>query len=109
MQHILCFHVRQFHNFQPPLANLLPDQGQGGGQAIEDGAALGALFTHLNSSDDISERVQLFEDVRKNRASAMQMFSNVGQDEAEKMEKDAQPFVRGPVPSTYMLLDYSVK
>lgn len=28
----------------------------------------------------------------------MQMFSNAGQDEAEKVEKDARPYVVGPVP-----------
>jgi hypothetical protein len=28
----------------------------------------------------------------------MQMFSNAGQEEAEKIEKDAQPFVDGAVP-----------
>jgi len=28
----------------------------------------------------------------------MQMFSNAGQDQAEKVEKDARPFVVGPIP-----------
>jgi len=74
------------------------DQGQGGGQAIEDGAALGALLSHIQSLDDVPKRLQLFEQVRKKRGSAMQMFSNAGQEEAEKIEKDAQPFVDGAVP-----------
>jgi salicylate hydroxylase len=74
------------------------DQGQGGGQAIEDGGALGALFSHVKSIEEIPVRLKLFEEVRRNRASAMQMFSNAGQDQAEKVEKDARPFVVGPVP-----------
>jgi salicylate hydroxylase len=31
--------------------------------------------------------------VRKNRASVMQIFSNAGQDEAEKIHKDAAKFI----------------
>ncbi|KAI9661304.1 MAG: hypothetical protein M1821_009631 [Bathelium mastoideum] len=75
------------------------DQGQGGAQAIEDGAALGALLSKLRSVEEVPARLRLFERVRKNRASAMQIFSNVGQDQAEKNQAKAQQYVDGPVPS----------
>jgi salicylate hydroxylase len=50
-------------------------QGQGGGQAIEDGAALGVLFDQLHDKEAIENRLQLFEQVRRNRGSALQILS----------------------------------
>ena len=75
------------------------DQGQGGGMAIEDGAALGVLFSNLPSKDEISNRLALFQRLRLDRVSAMQVFSSVGQDEAAKIAHLAQPYVKGPLPS----------
>ncbi|RPB23406.1 FAD/NAD(P)-binding domain-containing protein [Terfezia boudieri ATCC MYA-4762] len=77
---------------------MLPHQGQAGAQALEDGAALAVMLSQLHSSDEIPRRLELFEKVRINRASALQIFSNVGQDQGERMQKDAQPYVNGPVP-----------
>ena len=88
------------------------DQGQGGAQSIEDGAAIGILFKNIpkNLIDsqasleaEISKRLSAFEDVRKIRASVMQIFSSAGQDEAEKMRDEAMRFL-GPgvkVPGEY--------
>ena len=57
---------------------LIPEtvQGQGGGQAIEDGAALGILFDQLKDTSAIEKRLQLFEQVRRNRGSALQILSS---------------------------------
>lgn len=52
-------------------------QGQGGGQAIEDGAALGILFDQVRDTVAIENRLQLFEKVRRSRGSALQILSNV--------------------------------
>ena len=60
---------------------------------------MGALFSHVKSIDEVPQRLRLFEEVRKNRASAIQIFSNAGQDEASKIEEAAKPFVQGPIPS----------
>jgi salicylate hydroxylase len=79
---------------------MLPHQGQGGGMAVEDGAALGVLFSRLRSKDEISDRLALFERLRLDRVSAMQIFSSVGQDEAAKIAHRAQPYVKGRVPTT---------
>lgn len=51
-------------------------QGQGGGQAIEDGAALGILMDQVEDTGAIENRLQLFEKVRLNRGSALQILSN---------------------------------
>ncbi|RYP28642.1 hypothetical protein DL767_007124 [Monosporascus sp. MG133] len=55
---------------------MLTFQGQGGGQAIEDGAALGILLDQVRNHEDVEERLQLFEQVRRNRGSALQILSN---------------------------------
>ncbi|KAL9086988.1 MAG: hypothetical protein Q9159_003882 [Coniocarpon cinnabarinum] len=62
------------------------DQAQGGAQAIEDGAALGVLFSELTTKDraTIEERLQLFQDVRIGRASTVQVMSN----QAAELEQD---------------------
>jgi hypothetical protein len=73
-------------------------QGQAGAQAIEDAAALGILFPSnfpsSPSTEDISARLQIFENMRRNRASALQMFSNAGQDELEKIRESVVPYMR---------------
>ncbi|KAG8527708.1 uncharacterized protein KY384_007862 [Bacidia gigantensis] len=56
---------------------MLTFQGQGGGQAIEDGAALGVLFDQLSDKAAIEDRLQLFEQVRRNRGSALQILSGI--------------------------------
>jgi len=69
--------------------------------AIEDGAALGVLFSDLRSKDEIPDRLALFQRLRLNRVSAMQVFSSVGQDEAAKIADVVQPYIEGPVPSKF--------
>ncbi|KAE8376614.1 hypothetical protein BDV26DRAFT_293950 [Aspergillus bertholletiae] len=75
---------------------MLPHQGQGGGQAIEDAGALSVIFTRLPAkptADDIRDRLAVFERVRIKRASVMQIFSNAGQDQAWKIREDAQQYM----------------
>ena len=118
MPRTLCSHVGPHllvpivvsQEYRPHLFRL--DQGQGAAQSIEDGAAIGILFSKIpqtskdseaNLDAEISTRLSAFEDVRKVRASVMQIFSSAGQDEAEKMRDEAIRFL-GPgikVPSEY--------
>ena len=51
-------------------------QAQGGGQAIEDGAALGILLDQKYDEETLKARLALFEGVRRNRASSIQILSN---------------------------------
>ena len=71
---------------------MLPHQGQGGAQSIEDSVALGIALTNCTPKE-LPSRLQLFEKVRRTRASVMQIFSNAGQDEAEKIHADAAKFI----------------
>ena len=83
---------------------MCPDQGQGGAQAIEDAAAMGTLLANippnnLDSKAIIEQRLHMYQEVRRRRAAAIQIFSNSGQDEAEKVEQEARGYVDGSVPS----------
>ncbi|KAK2035334.1 FAD dependent oxidoreductase [Colletotrichum zoysiae] len=72
---------------------MLPHQGQGGAQAIEDGVALGVCFSNVTSVAEVPERLKLFEEIRRNRASAITIFSNAAQDQAGKIREAASEFV----------------
>jgi salicylate hydroxylase len=60
------------------------DQGQGGAQAIEDGFALGIALASASPAQ-VSSRLLIYEEIRRHRASVMQILSNAGQDEGEKI------------------------
>ncbi|KAL8725442.1 MAG: hypothetical protein Q9181_006415, partial [Wetmoreana brouardii] len=73
---------------------MLPNQAQGGAQSIEDGAAIGILLQDLQSdssdlADKIEQRLKAFETVRRKRASLIQIFSNTGQNEPQKIRDAA--------------------
>ncbi|KAH8727995.1 hypothetical protein GQ44DRAFT_785370 [Phaeosphaeriaceae sp. PMI808] len=55
---------------------MLTFQGQGGEQAMEDGAALGVLLDQVRNQEAVEDRLQLFEQVRRNRGSALQILSS---------------------------------
>lgn len=75
------------------------DQAQGGNQAIEDAGALGVCLSGIKSLGDIPCRLELVQNIRRERAAAIQIFSNAGQDQSHRIEKEAQKYVKGPVPS----------
>lgn len=68
---------------------MLPHQGQGGAQAIEDGLALGLCLSSFNTdnmSDELEERLEIFEAIRKERASCIQLFSNFSRDDGKSIQ-----------------------
>lgn len=68
------------------------DQGQGGAQGIEDGVAMGIVMAGAQA-DQVQERLRVFEGLRRKRCSAMQIFSNAGQDEVERVRAEASEFM----------------
>ncbi|KAL5044358.1 hypothetical protein BDW71DRAFT_199045 [Aspergillus fruticulosus] len=75
---------------------MLPHQGQGGAQAIEDGAALGEIFAGIKDAptkDEIHDRLRIFEKVRLRRVSAMQVLSDAGQDRVFEVRERAQQYM----------------
>ncbi|CAG8979137.1 hypothetical protein HYALB_00000270 [Hymenoscyphus albidus] len=60
---------------------MLPNLGQGGAQGIEDGLVLGLVLHGCTAKSKISERLALYEKIRRNRAASIQVLSNFGLDE----------------------------
>ncbi|TPX07946.1 uncharacterized protein E0L32_010401 [Thyridium curvatum] len=54
---------------------MMPDQSQGACQAIEDAAALGLVFSKKHFQGDIREALEVYEQVRKPRATKVQAAS----------------------------------
>lgn len=55
---------------------MLPDQSQGACQALEDAAALGIIFSNAYTfTTDVSAGLQLYEHIRKTRATKVQAAS----------------------------------
>lgn len=66
-----------------PYPQMFPATGQGGSQSMEDAGALGTIFSHLPSTSSLPERLHIYEKLRKERTTAVQMLSGLifGQEE----------------------------
>jgi salicylate hydroxylase len=84
---------RKKEPFHVAVGNNNTVQGQGGGQAIEDGAALGILLDQIHDPDAIEERLQLFEQVRRNRGSALQILSNTNPPASQSVRDAAAAYL----------------
>jgi len=51
---------------------MMPDQSQGACMAIEDAAAIGIIFSEKHFNGDVKEALQVYEQVRKPRATRVQ-------------------------------------
>ncbi|KAK3940044.1 hypothetical protein QBC46DRAFT_459220 [Diplogelasinospora grovesii] len=54
-----------------------PHQGQGAGQAMEDAAALSVVLPRGTAPASVAERLKLYEEIRYERAHAIQEYSRV--------------------------------
>ncbi|EOA83036.1 uncharacterized protein SETTUDRAFT_156683 [Exserohilum turcica Et28A] len=71
----------------------LPHQGQGAGVAIEDAASLAVLLPSGIKPEDISERLELYQRIRKDRADRIQEHSRLaGADLNDKTAEDMSRF-----------------
>jgi salicylate hydroxylase len=87
---------------------MLPFGGQGSNMAMEDAGALGFLFQGLDGDHPelIGERLALFEKVRKNRASRVQVLSKVRGGREKVVEDEVRRYADGPTDRKYLpLLD----
>ena len=79
---------------------MLPHKGQGAASSVEDAAALGVVFKDIESNDPsaIADRLQIFQDIRLNRASATQLYSH---------ENFLSDTINGPKPKIFKYLPES--
>ena len=56
---------------------------------------MGVCFSNLSTfnAEVLEQRLQIYEKIRINRASVMQVFSNAGQDQAEIIREAASKFM----------------
>lgn len=84
---------------------MLPFGAQGANQAIEDAGALGALFSVGNeSANDVSNRLSLYEEVRRLRASRIQLLSRVRLGKEKEVEARVRQYADPPgsdVPTSF--------
>ncbi|KAG6986533.1 6-hydroxynicotinate 3-monooxygenase [Physcia stellaris] len=71
---------------------MLPFGGQAANQALEDAGALGTLLANVTSREEMQHRLKLFEDIRKPRASAIQILSSVRVGLEEKVQDKLQRY-----------------
>ncbi|KAI0835816.1 putative salicylate hydroxylase [Hypoxylon sp. FL0890] len=84
---------------------MLPFGAQGANQAIEDAGALGALFGSGESVADLSNRLALFEQVRRLRASRVQSLSRVRLGREKEVEDRVRQYAEPPgsdVPTSFL-------
>ncbi|KAL3704492.1 hypothetical protein TMatcc_008163 [Talaromyces marneffei ATCC 18224] len=91
---------------------MLPFGGQGSNMAIEDAGALGVLFNGIETSQ-VEDRLALFEKIRYNRASRVQLLSRARVGEEMTVEAQVRRYAESPdilVPTNHQertMHDYS--
>ena len=89
----------------------MPHLGQGCAQAVEDAAVLALLFPVDSSAIDVPRKLELFETIRKNRVSGIQMLSRTpvfSFEEAPEAVEKARPFFpEGKVPCMFHVAIWS--
>ncbi|KAI8649947.1 FAD-binding-3 domain-containing protein [Fusarium sp. Ph1] len=81
---------------------MLPHQGQGGAQSLEDGAALGALFPANTTVDQIPQRLELYNKVRYGRAVTVMLMSRINDERRGEMMDELRSYVPDAVLPTDM-------
>ncbi|KAI0456129.1 hypothetical protein F5B21DRAFT_513484 [Xylaria acuta] len=72
---------------------MLPHQGQGGAQALEDAAALGALFAVDTAPEKVSELLEIYNEVRYDHTVTISIFSRVSIERREEVLDELRRFV----------------
>ena len=69
---------------------------------MEDGAALGIVLQGVTNPEEIEERLELYQRIRRTRASVIQVLSNVGADQCHLVYDDLKEFLpEENIPSKY--------
>ncbi|KAJ2973350.1 hypothetical protein NUW58_g8957 [Xylaria curta] len=72
---------------------MLPHQGQGGAQALEDAAALGALFASDTAPEKVGELLEIYNEARYRHTVTICMFSRVALERREEVLDELRRFV----------------
>ncbi|OLN96868.1 3-hydroxybenzoate 6-hydroxylase 3 [Colletotrichum chlorophyti] len=93
---------------------MLPYQEQGDAMGIEDGVALGVVMSGVSNPSEVEKRLEQYERIRRDRTRAVQILSNVDQDQYHLVEEELLQFLptenipRDPQESIIFHFDYDV-
>jgi hypothetical protein len=65
----------------------LPHQGQGGAVALEDAAALGVVLERGLKSEEVEDRLKLYQEIRKYRADRLQQYTRLAGEDLKPGEQ----------------------
>ena len=82
---------------------MLPFGGQGSNLAVEDAGSLGYLLRGVNDATSLKDRLHLFEQARKARASRVQILSSVRAGREKEVEEELRRYADPPNSSTFSL------
>ncbi len=86
---------------------MLPHLGQGGALSLEDAVALGIVLCGAAGSEEIERRLGLYEKIRRNRTSIIQILSSVGIDQTPLIRDELKPFIaEKDIPSKLLAIFY---
>ncbi|WYZ41250.1 hypothetical protein EsH8_V_000145 [Colletotrichum jinshuiense] len=77
---------------------MLPVQAQGAAMAVEDAAALGVLLSNVASKDDVSARLELFNELRVKRVAATQTISSMHKWDPSRISDEQSRYFDGRIP-----------
>ena len=60
---------------------------------LEDGVVLGMVLSDVRKAEDIDEALDLYENIRRSRVSAIQILSNVGQDQTSLVRDELRQYL----------------
>ncbi len=87
---------------------MLPFGGQGATQGMEDAAVLGILLQH-QKSDKLEDVLALFETIRKNRATRVQILSSARAGRESQVAEKIAPYLDETAPKAPMSLPERVQ
>jgi salicylate hydroxylase len=76
-----------------PKTNNDVDQGQGGAQSFEDGAALAAVLPGDTTKEQIPRRLEIYNQARYARAVTVMYMSKVNNERRQEMMNELREFV----------------
>ena len=88
MPHILYVYLLQKMSDVANIDQMQPFGGQGANQALEDAGALGYIFNNIHIDEGLTISLDMFDKVRRLRASRAQVLSRVrtGKEEGVREE-----------------------
>ena len=88
---------------------MLPFGAQAANQAFEDAGAIGVLFKGVDHQAQVAQRLCIYEKVRRNRASLIQILSltRIGRENMvqEELYRYAEPGVKSEAQKTIALVN----